>query len=273
MHRDGFADSGCRFVRWTRTDETEWGNDVSEAHQKYTELQRLRNLAPVDLDPHRTALLIIDMQAYFLSPDSPLSRSCDAQVPGVLASYHERGRALVEPALARLLGFFRGSGLRVLYTTVASELDDGADLMPIFQGRNEAARELQLPSYIPPRRDEWAQIVGSLAPRADEIVVNKTTYGAFSSTGLEHTLRNLGISTLVVGGVVTNVCVETTARDACDLGFQVVLVDDGCAAFSPEIHDATMLSFQGPFGCVRSADQVLAMLSAALGVDEAGAKR
>jgi nicotinamidase-related amidase len=61
-------------------------------------------------------------------------------------------------------------------------------------------------------------------------------------------------------GVVTNVCVETTARDAADRGHDVVLLDDGCAAFSPEIRAATLLSFQGPFGRVRTTDEVLALL-------------
>jgi nicotinamidase-related amidase len=63
-----------------------------------------------------------------------------------------------------------------------------------------------------------------------------------------------------VGGVVTNVCVETTARDAADRGYEVVLLDDGCAAFSPEAHEATLLAFQGPFGRVRTTDEVLAAL-------------
>jgi nicotinamidase-related amidase len=102
--------------------------------------------------------------------------------------------------------------------------------------------------------------VAALEPRPGELVVNKTTYGTFTSTGLDHALRSLGITSLVVGGVVTNVCVETTARDAADRGYEVVLLDDGCAAFSPEAHEATLLSFQGPFGRVRTTDEVLAVL-------------
>ena len=92
--------------------------------------------------------------------------------------------------------------------------------------------------------------------------MNKTTYGTFNSTGLDHALRSLGIASLVVGGVVTNVCVETTARDAADRGYEVVLLHGGCA-FSPEIHEATLLSFQGPFGRVRRTDEVLALLDSA----------
>ncbi|HTY79064.1 MAG TPA: cysteine hydrolase [Candidatus Bathyarchaeia archaeon] len=233
---------------------------ASPAHERYMALQRHRNEGPPKLDPRATALVIVDMQEYFLDPASPFSRASEAIVPGVLSHFQERGRGVVEPSLRRLLDFFRAHGLRVVYTTVASELPDGSDLMPIFRERNAANRATMGDPAIPPRIDPWARIVASLEPRADELVVNKTTYGTFSSTGLDHRLRSLGVSSLVVGGVVTNVCVETTARDAADRGYEVVLLDDGCAAFSPEIHEATMLSFQGPFGRVRSTDEVLALL-------------
>lgn len=237
---------------------------MSLAHGKYVELQRIRNAIPIHLDPSRTALVIVDMQEYFLNPDSPFSCACKAQVPGVLDYFQERGRSVVEPALQRLLACFRAHNLRVIYTTVASELSDGRDLMPIFQQRNTATHEDVQAACIPPRTDAWARIVSALAPRSDELVINKTTYGTFNSTGLDRTLRNLGITTLVIGGVVTNVCVETTARDAADLGYDVILVDDACAAYSPEIHDATLLSFQGPFGRVRTTDDVLVLLEQAL---------
>jgi nicotinamidase-related amidase len=238
---------------------------MSLAHDRYVALQRQRNAAPLTLDPRATALVIVDMQEYFLDPASPFSRACDRLVPGVLGHFQERGRGVVEPSLRRLLDRFRGQGSLVVYTTVASELPDGRDLMPIFQQRNAATRAAVGEVAIPARTDAWARIVGALEPRPGELVVNKTTYGTFSSTGLDHTLRALGISTLVVGGVVTNVCVETTARDAADRGYEVVLLDDGCAAFSPEIHEATLLSFQGPFGRVRTTDEVLALLAEGVG--------
>jgi len=236
---------------------------VSIAHDKYVALQRQRNATPLTLDPRTTALVIVDMQEYFLNPASPFSRACERIVPGVLGHFQERGRGVVEPSLRRLLDFFRAHGLRIVYTTVASELPDGSDLMPIFQQRNAANRVAVGDVAIPPRADAWARIVATLEPRPGELVVNKTTYGTFNSTGLDHALRSLGIASLVVGGVVTNVCVETTARDAADRGYEVVLLDDGCAAFSPEIHEATLLSFQGPFGRVRRTDEVLALLESA----------
>jgi nicotinamidase-related amidase len=206
------------------------------------------------------------MQEYFLHPDSPLSQACEAQVPGVLHYFQEHGRAVAEPTLQRLLGVFRAHGMRVVYTTVASELPDGADLMPILRGRNAMAHAAVQQPYIPHKDDAWARIVPSLTPQPNELVINKTTYGTFTSTGLDRALRNMGISTLVIGGVVTNVCVETTARDAADHGYNVVVVDDACAAFSPEIHAAALVSFQGPFGRVRSADEVIALIAQATGV-------
>ncbi len=233
---------------------------MSLAHDKYIELQQLRNATPLPIDPQHTALVIIDMQEYFLNPDSPFSRACETSVPGVLDYFQERGRTIVEPALQRLLTCFRAHHMRVIYTTVASELTDGSDLMPVMKQRNVASQESLQEAFIPPRTDAWARIVPLLEPQDNELLVNKTTYGTFTSTGLDHTLRNMGITTLVIGGVVTNVCVETTARDASDLGYGVILVDDACAAHSPEIHEASLLSFQGPFGRVRTTDDVVALI-------------
>jgi nicotinamidase-related amidase len=233
---------------------------MSSAHDKYVTLARRRDATSLVLDPRTTALVIVDMQEYFLNSASPYSRAIESVVPGMLGYFQERGRGVVEPSLRRLLEFFRAHGLRVVYTTLASELPDGSDLMPILQKRNAASRAEVGDVAIPPRADAWARIVAALEPRPGELVVNKTTFGTFNSTGLDHALRSLGIASLVVGGVVTNVCVETTARDAADRGYQVVLLDDGCAALSQEAHEVTLLSIGVYFGRVRRTDEVLALL-------------
>ena len=236
---------------------------MSLAHDKYTQLQRLRNATALEIKPQQTALIIIDMQEYFLNPDSPFSRACNDQVAGVLDHLQERGRTVVEPNIQRLLTCFRSHEMHVIYTTLASELEDGSDLMPVMKQRSEAAREQHREAFIPPRTDAWARISSALEPQDNDLIINKTTYGTFTSTGLDHTLRNMGITTLIFSGVVTNVCVETTARDASDLGYEVIVVDDACAAHSPEIHDAALLSFQGPFGRVRQSDEVIERIEAA----------
>ena len=122
---------------------------MSSAHDKYVALQRHRNAMPLALDARTTALVIIDMQEYFLNAASPFSRACERAVPGVLGHFQERGRGVVEPSLRRLLDFFRTHGLRIVYTTVASELPDGRDLMPIFQQRNAASRDAVGDAAIP----------------------------------------------------------------------------------------------------------------------------
>src|SRR5262245_4131940 len=113
---------------------------ASTAHERYTALQRHPNSAPPTLDPGATAVLINDVQQHVLDPASPFSRACEAIVPGVLSHFQERGRGVVEPSLRRLLDFFRAHGLRVVFTTVASDLPDGSDLMPIFRERNAGNR-------------------------------------------------------------------------------------------------------------------------------------
>lgn len=233
---------------------------MSLAHDTYVASQQQRNELPIEINPLTSALLIIDMQEYFINPESPFSQNLAHRMPGLCDYMQERARTLVEPALRGLLDCFRTHGLTVMYTTVASERADGRDLAPRFQRSNAVAQKQVGAAHFPPRDDAWARIVTALTPCPDEFILNKTTFSAFASTGLERTLRHLGIETLVVGGVATNVCVEATARDAVDLGYQVILVDDACAAYSPESHEAALLNFQG-FGRVRLADEVLALLA------------
>ncbi len=234
---------------------------MTEAHEKFVAWQTKRNAIPIEVDLATTALLIIDMQEYFLNPQSPFCRSVERRESGFADYYLERSRETVEPNLKRLLDRFRDRGARVIFTTVASEFPDGQDLSPTFQRMNAEAKDQIGDVVIPPRSDPWARIVDSLAPLANEAVVNKTTFGGFASTGLDGALRNLGIDTLVIGGVVTNRCVETTARDATDRGYRVILVDDGTATFSQELQDMTMLSLMVSYGFVRTTDEMVALLA------------
>ena len=233
---------------------------MSLAHEKYIEWQHKRNAASVKVDPQKTVLLIIDMQASFLDVQSPLGRFGEMQTPGVRDYLLERGKTVVIPNLQRLLAFFRAQNLRTIFTTVASEFPDGQDWPPILRRWNEMAQKQIGEVVFPARTDPWARIVEPLAPRPGEVIINKTTYGSFASTGLDGLLRNLGIETLIIGGIITNRCVETTAREAADRGYQVILIDDASAAHSPEQQEATMLSLQGSYGYVRMTDDVLALL-------------
>jgi nicotinamidase-related amidase len=237
-----------------------WRGIMTEAHDKWVALQTRRNSTPLQIKIETTAMVIIDMQEYFMNPRSPYSRYMEGTESGLLDYFVDRSRGVVEPNLQRLLGRFREHESRVIFTTVASEFPDGRDLSSKFQRMNVEARQQIGDVVLPPRTDPWARIVDKLAPAENEAVINKTTYGSFASTGLDGMLRNLGIDTLVIGGVLTNRCVEATVRDAADRGYRVVLVDDGTATFSQELQDMTMHSLMGSYAFVRTADEVLAIL-------------
>ena len=231
------------------------------AHQKYLAAQSKLNSMPIKLDISATAFLVIDMQEYFINPQSPFSRNIERRTTGLGDYLQDRSKTLVEPNLKSLLDRFRANQQRVIFTTIASESPDGADWAPAFKRMNVESQEQIGEPAMPAKSDPWARIVEPLEPSDNELVINKTTYGAFASTGLDSTLRNLGIETLVLGGVVTNRCVETTMRDATDRGYRVILVDDGSATFSQEMQDATTLSLQGAYGFVRQTNDILSMLN------------
>ena len=233
---------------------------MTSAHEKYIAAQRKLNSASIEIELPTTALLIIDMQEYFLNPQSPFSRLIGRRAEGLGEYFQERANGQAVPNIRRLLDDFRAAKQRVIYTTHASETKDGKDWSLPFKRMNAEANEQIGEIALPAKTDPWARIVADLAPASDEVVINKTTYGAFSSTGLDATLRSMGIKTIVLVGVVTNRCVETTMRGAADRGYRVILVDDATATFSQEVQDATTLSLKGAYGFVRQTDETLSLI-------------
>ena len=104
------------------------------------------------------------------------------------------------------------------------------------------------------------EIIDILKPVPGELVINKRTQGAFASSGIDLALRSLGIETIVVTGVSTNNCVETTAREASDRGFGVVMVSDATGTCSDSMQDHTLRGFGRLWGRVASTDDVIAEL-------------
>jgi nicotinamidase-related amidase len=104
------------------------------------------------------------------------------------------------------------------------------------------------------------EILDELKPVPGEHVLRKTTVGAFASTAIDSLMRSLGVDQLYMVGVSTNMCVETTAREAADRGYQVTLVEDACATTFEDLHHVTLRNFQRLFGRVAATDQVLAEL-------------
>jgi nicotinamidase-related amidase len=212
----------------------------------------------VELEPNRTALLIVDMQNGYVRADTGMGAYLRERYPELAEYYLARHEQTVVPNLCRLLQFFREVRLPVVYVTFASHLPNHADWLPSRRAvEQDIAGQTGYATAVL-RLGTWeAEVIDELRPGPDELVVNKVTRGAFNSTGLDQLLRNMGIEGLVVGGCITNVCVETTARDAVDRGFQCVLVDDACASFNPRFHEASLRAFAATFGAVRSTEEMI----------------
>lgn len=222
-------------------------------------LEQLTDVVPAvgfGADCH-PALLVIDMQYHDASPDHGLNLAWNRIAPGSMDYYNERLRATTVPAIQRLLVDFRQRELPVVHLVIGSPYRDLRDCPPRFR---EWARNLEREAGI---EDLWwsgnpdFRILEELTPQEDETVVRKTTNGAFNGSRLHDVLANMGVDTLVITGVVTSACVETTARDAADRGYHCVLVDEATADYDPDMHDATLRAFRLNLGRVAAtADDV-----------------
>ncbi len=204
------------------------------------------------LATHHTAILCIDMQ--YLDAARGHGVFADVEASGVPPEaqeyYFDRLKYVVLPNVRRLQDAFRSRELEVIHTRIQSLTRDG---------RDRSAGHKRLGLHAPPGSKE-AEFLEEVAPRGDEIVLNKTASGVFTSTNLEYLLRNLGITGLFVVGVYSNECVSTAIRDACDLGFYVTLISDGCATVTPDLQKATITTMKDRYARVLTTEEALAEL-------------
>ena len=209
-----------------------------------------------DLRPGTTGLVLIDMQYVDAHREYGLGKSLQESHPAVWDYYFTRVEDVVVPGCMRLLEAFRNAGMRVVHVTIGPELPDGADMVALR--RPAAAPGLE--PMLHERGTFEHRILEELEPRPGEIVLNKTSRGAFNSTAIERLLLNLGLEGLVVAGVSTSSCVETTARDAADRGWKVVIVEDATAELDQPSHEATLRQFAMRFGRVWTIEETLTLL-------------
>jgi nicotinamidase-related amidase len=206
-----------------------------------------------ELAKHHVALLCIDLQ--YLDAARGHGVFADAAASGVpLAAqeyYFHQLETRVLPNVRRLQDAFRAQGLEVIHSRIQSMTRDGRD-------RSPGHKRLNL--HAAPGSKE-AEFVESVAPVGDEIVLNKTASGVFNSTNLQYILRNLGITSLFIVGVYSNECVSTAVRDACDLGFYVTLIDDGCTTVTPELQAATIATIKDRYARVMTTDEAIAEIA------------
>ena len=213
---------------------------------------------PLSVDLEKTALLIIDMQRDFLEPGG---------FGAALGNDVSRLRAAVAP-LREVLAAARRGGMLVIHTREGHR-PDLSDAPPLKVDRGDPALRIGAPGpmgRILIRGEPGHDIIPELYPIRGEPVIDKPGKGAFYQTDLEPMLRNRGIETLLVCGVTTEVCVNTTVREANDRGFRCIVLSDCCASYFPEFHAAglAMIKAQGGiFGWVSAATPLLNSLAAA----------
>lgn len=206
-----------------------------------------------DFDPARVALVIIDMQRDFIEPGGF----------GAALGNDVSRLAPIVPAVQALLGAFREHGLCVIHTKECHR-PDLSDCPPAKRERGRGA--LRIGDSGPMGRiliegEPGNDFVAPLQPRPGEIVLAKPGKGAFHATDLHEQLRSRGLTHLILGGVTTEVCVQTTMREANDRGYECLLVEDATESYFPQFKQATleMVRAQGGIvGWTATAEQVLA---------------
>jgi ureidoacrylate peracid hydrolase len=204
-------------------------------------MSTLSREAPID--PAHAALLIIDVQNY-----------CIRSARGASEYFRRSLRDTVLPNIRRLQSACRGAGIEVAYSVIENMTRDG----------RERSLDYKI-SGIDVARGSWeAQVIDEIAPADDEMVFRKTSSSVFISTNIDYVLRNLDIRSLMIAGIMTDQCVESAVRDACDLGYLVTLVADACTTSSAERHEQSLLGIRG-YCRQRTTDALVAEITALIG--------
>jgi len=209
-----------------------------------------------EFDPAHTALLIIDMQRDFLEP---------AGFGEMLGNDVSQLRRTIEPN-QKLLAAWRAAGLTVIHTREGHrpDLSDLPHAKKIRGGGTTTIGDKGPMGRILVRGEEGHDIIPELYPLPTEPVIDKPGKGAFFATDLHAILQNRGIKKLIVTGVTTEVCVNTTVREANDRGYDCLVPEDCVGSYFPEFQEMglKMIKAQGGiFGWVSDSTKILAVLS------------
>ena len=170
-----------------------------------------------------SALLVIDIQNTYLEPDDDPNEAV-RWVP-----FHTRMNNVVIPKTVEMVQWARVNEIEVIFARIACLKEDGRD-------RSLSQKKPGFNYLLMPKNSEESQIVEELSPQRDEICIIKTTDSALTGTNLRLVLHNMGIKTVIVAGIFTDQCVSSTVRSLADESFDVLVVEDCCAAATDEIH-------------------------------------
>lgn len=177
----------------------------------------------ITLDPAKTALLVIDIQNTYIAPPS------DADEAARWAPFLDRMHDTVIPNTRALQDWARDVGIDVIHARIACLREDGRD-------RSLSQKKPGFNYLLLPKDQHDSQIVDAVAPVAEEIVVTKTTDSALTGTNLRMILHNMGIERVICAGIFTDQCVSSTVRSLADESFEVLVIEDCCAAATMDLH-------------------------------------
>lgn len=200
------------------------------------------------LPPSETAHLCIDVQDYYLKKDDP-------EEARRWAPFIERMRRTVIPATARLIAECRSRNVENVFARIACLKPDGRD-------RSLSQKKPGFNYLLLPKDEPAGRIVAELAPRDDEITFIKTTDSALTGTNMRLVLQNMGIRNVVVSGIFTDQCVSSTVRSLADESFNVVVVEECCAAATMELHEKELEIINMIYCHVVKLDEALSFFTA-----------
>ena len=177
----------------------------------------------VVLNKESSALLVIDIQNTYLEPDD------DPEEAARWNPFFSRMNNVVIPNTADMVEWARANQIEVIFARIACLKNDGRD-------RSLSQKKPGFNYLLMPKDSEESQIVKELSPQGDEISIIKTTDSALTGTNLRLTLHNMGITSVIVTGIFTDQCVSSTVRSLADESFDVLVLEDCCAAATDEIH-------------------------------------
>jgi nicotinamidase-related amidase len=212
-------------------------------------------------DIHTSALLIVDMQNDFLHRNGNFSRiarehpEANIDMPFLIGTI---------PNVKRLADAFRAAGKPVVYLAHVLKPDYSDAAFPYWRLRMEPGGGNRTHCV----EGTWgAQIIDDLKPQEDEHLIGKKGFGGFSNTPLDTILRNMGVTTCVVSGVTTCVCVSTTVRGGVEYNYRTIVVSDAVAEVDRTTHEAELRTMARIFADVKTTDEVVGMLD---GLDPEG---
>ena len=205
----------------------------------------------VPVERGQTALLFIDVQNFCaIRQGSEYKDLSPAEFESRLGYYFAQLETRIVPNMQRLQAACRKAGIEVMYAVIESLTRDGRD----------RSLDYKITGFSVPPGTWDGEVIDAIKPLDDEIVIPKTASNVFCSTNIDYVLRNLGVRYLIVSGVVTDQCIESAVRDACDLGYLVTLATDACTTYSQERHDSTLRAIKG-YCRQRTTDQLVAEIA------------